>query len=96
MSDSPSKVATSSVGPADNSAEMAPSAPRPASTQPSRATTSTGLVEDPVHVSFVQGHYPWIPDHAESNVFCAISARRTMLEANPSTLERSPAAAPPT
>src|SRR5579862_4635372 len=39
---SPSKVATSSVGPADSSAVMAPSAPRPASTHPSSATTSTG------------------------------------------------------
>src|ERR1700683_3251836 len=42
MRDSPSKGATNSVGPADNKAEMAPSAPSPASTQPSRATTSTG------------------------------------------------------
>ena len=42
MSDSPSKVAMSSVGPAPSRALMAPSAPSPASTHPSSATTMTG------------------------------------------------------
>ena len=50
-----------------------------------------GLLE----MAFVDGHETMGVRHGVSSVSRAISANRTTLWANPSTLERSPAAAPP-
>ena len=53
-------------------------------------------LEDPVHVPFVEGHGRRPRITIPPKCVRAISANRTTLVANPSTLERSPAVAPPT
>ena len=73
-------------------------APSPASTQPSRATTSTGRSSDRLAVHLEDlGHARGLGAHGvASSDSAAISARRPTWTGNPSTLPWSPAPAPAT
>ena len=75
---------------------MAPSAPEPGVDPSVEGHHQHGAVEGPVPVPLVEGHGAPASLTTRPSVRSAISASRTTLRPKPSTLERSPAAAPPT
>ena len=87
---SPSKVTSCSVGEPVSRAVMAVAAPSPASTQPSRATTSTGRSRAGSACDLVGRR------HRAARVSAARRASRSTVSGNASTLVGSPAPAPAT
>ena len=92
---SPLKVTTGSVSPEPSSAATAVVAPRPASTQPSSETTSTGFVSAGSRwtskISVISRAHG-----AVSSASAAISKSRPICTGKPSTDPWSPAPAPAT